>query len=58
MGGQGEEHECMIPLKRVEGVELSEALPEGLIGQLIWRVLDEVQWRQHGPEKRHSSKTW
>ena len=28
-------------MERVEGVELSEALPEGLIGQLIWRVLDE-----------------
>ena len=28
----------------VEGVELGEALPERLIGQLIWRVLDEVHY--------------
>ena len=31
-------------MKRIEGVELGEALPEGLIGQLIWRVLDEVHY--------------
>ena len=31
-------------MERVEGVELGEALPEGLKGQLIWRVLDEVYY--------------
>ena len=25
-------------------MELGEALPEGLIGQLIWRLLDEVHY--------------
>ena len=31
VGSQGEGHECLIPLERVEGVELGEVLPEGLI---------------------------
>ena len=31
-------------MERVEGVELGEALPEGLIGQLILKVLDEVYY--------------
>ena len=44
IGGQGEGHECLILLERVEGVELGEALPEGLVGQLIWRELNEVHY--------------
>ena len=31
-------------MERVEGVEHGEPLPEELIGQLIWRVLDEVHF--------------
>ena len=42
VSGQGEGHELLIPLERVEGVQLGEALLEGLIGSLVWRVLDEV----------------
>ena len=44
VGCQGERHDCLIPLERVEGVELGKALPGGLIGQLIWRVLNEVHY--------------
>ena len=43
VGGQGEGHECLIPLERVEDVELGEALPEELVGQLIWRELPLVK---------------
>ena len=44
VSGQGEGYECLIPLERVEGVKLSEALPEGLVGQLVWREFDEVDY--------------
>ena len=31
-------------MERVEGVELGEVLPEGIIGQLVWRILNEVHY--------------
>ena len=34
----------MIPLERVEGVELGEAFLEGFVGQLVQRELDEVHY--------------
>ena len=34
----------MIPLERVEGVELSEAFLEGFVGQLVRRELNEVHY--------------
>ena len=43
-GSQGEQHECLIILERVESVELGEAFLEGLVGQLVWRELDEVHY--------------
>ena len=43
-GSQGDRHESLIPLESVEGVELSEAFLEGLVGQLVQRELDEVHY--------------
>ena len=43
-GSQGEGHECLIPLERVEDVELSEAFLERLVGQLVRRELDKVHF--------------
>ena len=34
----------MIPLERVEGVELGEVFLEGFVGQLVWRELNEVHY--------------
>ena len=34
----------MIPLERVEGVDLGEALLEGFVGQIVRRELDEVHY--------------
>ena len=34
----------MIPLERVEGVQLGETFLAGLVGQLVQRKLDEVHY--------------
>ena len=43
VGGQGERHNSLIPLESVEGVS-GEAFLEGLVGQHVWRELDEVHY--------------